>query len=119
RQQMLKGFEVAFLTPVDEAIAAKDLKGLEDAFNKATGGCNACHQASTGANWKSYQYVKIQVPTADNNDYLVGNADKGTGNYIANPPAATSPTIAPPPSGGIDAVGVTQLISDTFGTVNR
>jgi RNA polymerase subunit RPABC4/transcription elongation factor Spt4 len=119
RAPMLKAFEENYLSAVDKAIAAKDTKALEDAFKKATDGCNACHKASTSANWKSYQYVKIQVPTADNADYLVWNAAKGTGSYIANPTAAATATPKPPLTGSIDSVGVTKLISDTFGTVDR
>jgi cytochrome c553 len=119
RAPMLKAFEDNYLSTVDQAIAAKDAKAFEDAFNKATDGCSACHKASTAANWKSYQFVKIQVPTADNADYVVWNAAKGTGNYVANPPAASTATPKPALSGPIDSVGVTKLISDTFGTVDR
>ncbi len=119
RAPMLKAFEGNYLSAVDQAIAAKDTKAFEDAFNKAIDGCNGCHKASTAANWKSYQFVKIQVPTADNSDYVVWNSPKSTGNYIANPPTAATATPKPPPTGSIDSIGVTKMISDTFGTVDR
>jgi hypothetical protein len=82
-------------------------------------GCNGCHAASSGSNWKSYAYVKIQTPTADNNDYIVWKADKGTGNYIANPPASATATPKAALSGTIDAAGVAKMLNDKFNTVDR
>lgn len=119
RAPMLKAFEENFLTAVDKAIEAKDANAFASAYQGATAACNACHKLSTGSNWKSYQFVKIQEPTADNSDHVVWNSPKGTGNYIANPPVAPTVTPQPPLSGPIDSLGVTMLISDTFGTVNR
>src|SRR5512143_864812 len=63
RAPMLKAFEDSYLKPLDEAITAQDAKAFDTAFANAVEGCNACHAASSGANWKSYRYVKIQVPT--------------------------------------------------------
>ncbi len=115
----LKAFEDAYLKALDAAITAQDANAFDTAFAAAITGCNACHAASSGTNWKSYQFVTVQVPTADNNDYLVWAADKGTGNYIANPPA--SPTTAPAaaPSGSLDAAGVAALVDSKFNTVDR
>lgn len=119
RAPMLKAFEENFLSAVDTAIDAKDATAFASAFQKATEACNSCHKLSTGSNWKSYQFVKIQEPTADNSDHILWSSPRGTGNYIANPPVSPTLTPQPPLSGPIDALGVTMLISDTFGTVNR
>ncbi|MBI3361645.1 MAG: hypothetical protein HY023_11115 [Chloroflexi bacterium] len=119
RAPMLKAFEEGYLKALDEAIVAQDAAKFDAAFKAAADGCNACHTASKGANWKSYQYVKIQVPKTDNNDYLVWKADKGTGSYIANPPAAA--TTAPPaaPTGTLDMAGVEKLVTDKLNTLDR
>ena len=115
----LKAFEDGYLSGLDKAITAQDAGAFDTAFAGAVDGCNGCHAASTGANWKSYQYVKIQVPTADNSDYLVWAADKPTGNYIANPAPAATPTAATPPSGTLDAAGVQALIDTKLNTLDR
>ncbi len=119
RAPMLQAFEKNFLSALDNAIAAKDGKAFDDAYAKAVGGCNACHTVSTGSNWKSYKYVKIQAPTKDNNDYLVWKADKGTGSYIANPPVAATATPKPPLTGVLDMAGVEKLVNAKFNTVDR
>jgi glutaredoxin len=119
RAPMLKTFEDSFLTTIDKAIGANDAKAFDKAFLEAVDGCNACHKASTGADWKSYQYVKIQVPTADNNDYLTWKATKSTGSYIANPPAAPAATPKPAPTGVPDMAGVEKLVNDVFNVVDR
>ena len=50
------------------------------------GGCNACHAASTGSNWKSYGWAQVQAPLTDPADYVQWNAGAGnTGNYVTNP----------------------------------
>ena len=118
RAPMLKAFEDNYLAALDKAIGAKDAKAFDDAFGKAVAGCNGCHAASSGANWKSYQFVKIQVPTADNNDYVVWKADKSTGNYIANPPAAATATPKPALTGVLDAAGMEKLVNGKFNTVD-
>ncbi len=118
RAAMLQGFEKGFLDPIDQAIAAKDSKAFDDAFAKAVDGCNGCHTVSTASNWKSYKYVKVQAPTADNNDYIVWKADKGTGSYIANPPAAATATPKPALTGSIDAAGVEKLVNDKFNNLD-
>ncbi len=119
RAPALKAFEDGYLAALDKAIVAQDSKAFDASFAGAVDGCNACHAASTGANWKSYQYVKIQVPTADNNDYLVWGAAKPTGNYIANP--APAPTAAPAaaPTGTLDMAGVQTLIDNKLNTLDR
>src|SRR6266498_2123601 len=119
RAAPLKAFEDGYLTALDQAIAAQDAQAFDTAYTAAATGCNACHAASKGTNWSSYQFVKIQTPTADNNDYLVWAAAKGTGNYIANP--AASPTTAPAaaPTGSLDAAGVAQLVDSKFNTADR
>ncbi len=124
RAQSLQAFEKGFLDPIDQAITAKDSKAFDDAFAKAVDGCNGCHAAASGAasdpayTWKSYRYVRIQVPTADNNDYIVSKADKGTGNYISNPPAAATATPKPPLTGNLDQAGVQKLMADKFNNVD-
>src|SRR6266508_2735213 len=119
RAPALKAFEDGYLKALDQAITAQDAQAFDTAYAAAITGCNGCHAASTGTNWKSYQFVTIQTPTADNNDYLVWAADKGTGNYIANPPA--SPTTAPAAAseGSLDAAGVAQLVDSKFNAVDR
>jgi hypothetical protein len=124
RATMLQGFEKGFLDPIDQAIAAKDSKAFDDAFAKAVDGCNACHTVSSGSAaapgyaWKSYKFVHVQVPTADNNDYVVWKADKGTGAYIANPPAVPTATPKPALSGNIDAPGVGKLVNDKLNNLD-
>ncbi|HEX9090891.1 MAG TPA: hypothetical protein VF831_05345, partial [Anaerolineales bacterium] len=119
RAAMLKAFEDGYLSALDQAILAQDASAFDSAYGNAIGGCNACHAGSTGANWKSYEYVKIQVPTMDNSDYLVWAAAKPTGNYVANPaPAATAaPTEAPTFS--LDITGVQALVDGKLNTVDR
>src|SRR5574341_164996 len=119
RKLMLTAFESNFLDPLDKAIAAKDSKAFDDAYAKAVGGCNGCHAASTGGNWKSYQFVKIQTPAQDNNDYIAWKADKSTGSYIANPPAAATATPKPTLAGVLDAAGAERLVNAKFNTVDR
>ncbi|HEY5983458.1 MAG TPA: hypothetical protein VIU38_08290 [Anaerolineales bacterium] len=115
----LKAFEDGYLGALDQAILAQDTTAFDAAFAGAVDGCNACHAASSGSNWKSYQYVKVQVPKADNSDYLVGAADKPTGNYITNPaPAATSAPAAAP-TGVLDTAGVESLIDAKLNTLDR
>ena len=63
--------------------------------------------------------MKIQVPTADTADYLVWQAVKGIGNYIANPPPAASATPKPSPTGAADRAAVSQLIDGKFNSVDR
>ncbi len=119
RAPALKAFEDGYLKALDEAILAQDAQAFDTAYTATATGCNACHAASTGTEWKSYQFVKIQIPTADNNDYLVWAAAKGTGNYIANPPAGPTATPAAAPTGYLDAAGVAQLVDSKFNTVDR
>jgi cytochrome c553 len=118
RAPMLKAFEDGYLTPLDEAVTSRDAKAFDTAFANAVGGCNACHTASSAAAWKSYQFVKIQVPTADNNDYLVWAAAKPTGNYIANPPAAATSTPTAALTGTLDIVGAQALVDSKFNTLD-
>jgi hypothetical protein len=119
RAPMLKAFEDGYLAPLDEAIDAQDPAGFTTAFDNAISGCNACHQASSGSDWSSYQYIKIQVPTADNNDYLSWTTEQGTGNLISNPAPAATATPMPAPTGTLDMAGVEQLVNDKFNTLDR
>ncbi len=119
RAPMLKAFEEGFLAPLDKAIDAKDTQAFDTAYTAAAGGCNACHTASSGSNWKSYRFVKIQVPTADNNDYLVWKATKPTGNYNANPASVATTPPNPALTGVLDMPGVESLIDDKFNNVDR
>ena len=119
RAPMLKLFEDNYLGALDKAIAAKDAKAFDAAYSSAVDGCNACHGASSGANWKSYQFVKVQVPTDDNNNYIVWKADRDTGNYIANPPASPTATPKPALTGVLDPAGVEKLVNDKFSIVDR
>ncbi len=118
RAPMLKAFESNFLDALDKAVQGKDSNAFNTAYNQAVAGCNGCHAASSGANWKSYNYVKIQVPNADNSDYVIWNASKGTGNYVANPPASPSTTPRPALTGSLDAAGVEKLVNSKFNTVD-
>ena len=119
RAPMLKAFEDGYLQPLNQAIIAQDPAAFDRAFAAATDGCNACHAGSTAANWKSYQYVKIQIPRLDNNDYLVWAATKPTGSYIANPPAS-APAAAPTAlTGTLDMPGVEALVDGKFNSVDR
>ena len=119
RAPMLQAFEKGFLDPLDKAIAAKDAAAFDTAFKAATDGCNGCHAGSNASNWKSYKYVRIQAPTADANSYIAWKADKSTGSYIANPPAAPTTAPKPGPTGAIDMIGAQKMLSDTMNTVNR
>jgi cytochrome c551/c552 len=119
RAPMLKAFEDGYLKPLDAAIAAQDAKAFDTAFTAATDGCNACHSASTGANWSSYKYVKIQTPKMDNNDYIVWKAAKPTGSYIANPPAAAPAATPTAVTGTLDMAGVQTLVDGKFNAVDR
>ena len=115
----LKAFEDSYLGALDKAILAQDSKAFEASFGAAVIGCNACHAASAGSNWKSYQYVKIQAPTSDNSDYMVWAAAKPTGNYIANPATAATAAPAAAPTGTLDTAGVQALIDNKLNTPDR
>ncbi len=119
RAEMLKAFEDKALTALDQAILAQDTAAFTTAYKDAANGCNACHASSQGTNWGSYQFVKIQVPTKDNSDYLVWKAEASTGNYIANPPTAAAATPAPALTGTLDMAGVENLVNGKFNTVDR
>jgi hypothetical protein len=81
RAPALKAFEDGFLTPLDQAILAQDSAKAADALNTLVVGCNACHAASTGANWSSYGYVQIQLPPTNPADYVNWKTAGGTGSY--------------------------------------
>jgi hypothetical protein len=117
RAPMLKAFEDKYLAALDKTIDAKDKVTFTQAFNDTLTGCTSCHKASSGTNWKSYQYVAIQAPRTDPAFYIDWKG-VGQGNYIANPPAA--PTAAPksPPTGNLDAAGVDKFVNDKFNTVD-
>jgi cytochrome c553 len=119
RAPMLKAFEENFFAALDKAIDANDAQAFDTAYTAVAEGCNACHTASSGTNWKSYQFVKIQVPTADNNDYIVWKADKPTGNYIANPASAATATPSPALTGVLDTTEVENLVNAKFNNVDR
>jgi cytochrome c553 len=119
RAPMLKAFEDGYLKAVDDAILAQDAAAFDKALAAATDGCNACHAGSTGANWKSYSYVKIQIPKMDNNDYIVWAAAKPTGSYIANPPAAAPAATSTAVTGPLDMAGVQTLVDAKFNTIDR
>jgi cytochrome c553 len=119
RADMLKAFEDNFLKTLDAAIDAQDKQAFDSAYTAAAGGCNACHTASSGSDWKSYKFIKIQVPTADNNDYIAWLADKLIGNFIANPAPAATATSVPPLTGTIDLKGVEDLVNARFNNVDR
>ncbi|MDE3088741.1 MAG: hypothetical protein KGJ80_05090, partial [Chloroflexota bacterium] len=118
RVPMLKAFEDKYLAALDKAILAKDKTAFTSAFNDAITGCNACHAASTGTGWKSYQYVKIEVPTIDPAPYVDWKGG-GQDSYIANPPAAATAAPKPTLAGTLDAAGVSKFIIDKFNTVDR
>jgi len=115
----LKAFEQGFMAGLDKAILAQDSKAFEAAFGSAVEGCNACHAASAGANWKSYDYVKIQPPKVDNNNYLVWAAAKPTGSYIASPAAAAPAAPTASPTGTLDMPAVQSLIDNKLNTLDR
>lgn len=81
RAPMLKAFEGSFLAPVETAIEAQNAAAFTTSFTNMVGGCNGCHVASTSADWTSYRYVKVQVPTSDPADYLDWSTSGGTGNH--------------------------------------
>jgi hypothetical protein len=119
RAAMLKAFEDGYLSALDQAILAQDASAFDSAFGNAVDGCNACHAGSTGTNWKSYAYVKIQVPTIDNSDYLVWAAAKPIGNYIANPAPASTTAPTEAPTFSLDIAGVQALVDGKLNTVDR
>ncbi len=119
RAPMLKAFEASHLDALDKAIAAKDAKAFEVAYSGAVASCNACHAGSNSANWKSYDYIKIQAPTADNADYMVWSPARRTSSYIANPPPAAAVAPKPPLTGVLDMAGAEKLVNSKFNTVDR
>ncbi len=121
RAPLLKAFENSFLNGLDKAIDAKDPKAFDAAYTAAIKGCNACHATSKSSDWKSFQFIKVQVPTVDNSDYIHWAAKKGTGNAIANPPAAATVATAvatPAPTTALDMAGVEKLVNAKFNTVD-
>src|SRR5262245_19631814 len=58
RAPALKGFEETFLTPIGDAIAARDFAAFETAFNAGIGGCNGCHAA------QGFRFIKYVLPAA-------------------------------------------------------
>jgi cytochrome c553 len=118
RADALKAFEHGFLDPLNQATQKKDLVAFEAAYQNAVTGCNGCHAAAKGGPWSSYQFIKVQVPTADNSDYIVWKADKGTGNYIVNPPAVPTTTPKPALTGTLDMAGVEKLVNDKFNNLD-
>jgi hypothetical protein len=118
RASKLKAFEENYLSSLDKAVAAQDAKAFDSAFAQTVEGCNACHTQSSGTNWKSFQFIKIQVPTADNSDYVAWAATKSTGNYIANPPAVSTVAPKPAPTGTLDMTGVQALVNGKFNTLD-
>ncbi|HLO30374.1 MAG TPA: hypothetical protein VK249_14615 [Anaerolineales bacterium] len=119
RAPMLKAFEDGYLKALDDAIVAQDAAAFDKALAAATDGCNACHAGSKGANWKSYSYVKIQIPKTDNNDYIVWKAAKPTGSYIANPAVAAPAATATAVTGTLGMAGVQTLVDGKFNAVDR
>jgi cytochrome c553 len=119
RAPMLKAFEVRYFAALDNAIATRDAAAFDAAYAGAVLGCNACHAGSNGANWKSYDYITIQVPTGDNAAYMVWNAARRTGNYVAKPPPAPTPTVQAPVAGILDMAGVEKRVNDKLNAVDR
>ena len=66
RVPMLKAFESGFLDPLDKAAQSKDLTAFTTAYDKAIGGCNGCHAASSSGDWPNFKFVKVTRPTAPN-----------------------------------------------------
>ena len=65
RATALKNFESKFLDPLDKAAAAKDTAKFDSAFTNAIDGCNDCHAASSDATFKSFSFIKIQIPQTE------------------------------------------------------
>ncbi len=121
RAPLLKAFEDSSLKPLDKAIDAKDPKAFDTAYTAAIRGCNACHAKSKGSEWESFEFIIVQVPTVDNNDYIRWAAKKGTGSYIENPPASTAAATAvptPAPTAPLDMAGVEKMVNAKFNTVD-
>lgn len=65
RAQMLKGFENAYLGPLDAAIGKKDKTAFTTAYDKTIAGCNGCHAGSTSNDFKGgYKFVKVIRPSS-------------------------------------------------------
>lgn len=60
RAAALKAFEDAYLTPLDDAIQAKDFKAFKTAFDNGVKGCNGCH-VSLGHPYIKYVLPKLPV----------------------------------------------------------
>jgi cytochrome c553 len=118
RAPMLQAFEASHLDSLDKAIAAKDARAFDAAYANGIAGCNACHASSNGANWTSYDYITVQVPTADNSDYIVWDAASLTGSGMAAPPPAAAATPGTPLAGVLDMAGVRKLVTSKFDTVD-
>lgn len=62
RKPPLENFIENNLKPVEEAVEAKDKAAFTDAFEKATEGCNGCHQAETDKKGNNFAYIKWKLP---------------------------------------------------------
>ncbi len=123
RAQLLKAFENSFLVPLGKAIDAKDPKAFDTAYTAAISGCNACHAVSKSSEWKSFQFVKVQTPKVDDNDFIHWAAKKGTGNASTNAPAPASTSAAtavptPVPTALLDMAAVEKMVDAKFNTVD-
>lgn len=62
--QSLKGFESAYLDPLDQAAQKNDLSAFNTAYDKAVDGCNGCHMATSSKDFPNYKFVKFVKPSA-------------------------------------------------------
>lgn len=58
RSEALKAFETAHMTPISDAIKAKDIAKFEAAFKAGTKGCNGCHSS------QGFGYIEYKLPAA-------------------------------------------------------
>lgn len=56
RAEALKTFEDSYLTPLGDAIQAKNFNAFKKAFNDGVKGCNGCHVA------QGHPYIKYLLP---------------------------------------------------------
>lgn len=65
RAAALKAFETTYITPISDAITAKDFTAFKTAFKDGIKGCNACHASQTdSATGKNFSFIKYKLPKA-------------------------------------------------------
>ncbi len=109
-ETLLKGFEQANMTPLEDDILAKDLDAFNADVASALAACNACH-AATG-----HPYISVQAPTVSPEDFLTfGPSEPTAPESSESGPAEPSTTSDTPLSWS----EMTQMVDTAFDNVDR